>query len=539
MRILLRTILLTLLTITCCQTLRAQQEAPYDSLSRYTPQQLMDMGRKSFELRQQHQALACFVLVKERLKNSDSNEEIHLYIRALNNIACVLRYFYFDYVNAYENLTQAYDLCEQHDYQEFKPVIMVNLGDLINDYSNSYHSAALEQQAHDIFDECMRNAVEEKNWELMTTAFFNLANQNYTLPLEDYRIIFSKDIPDSTPDIGYIRLQYQGLALMQQGKTAEAREHFQRQLAAITSPWEPQRDTLATYMSIAHTYQMEQDYANETEYLQRAYKMTRDNSVNDHAVNILKLLAESYQRQGNSERREYYWRLYLEQKEETDASRLANVGELNYIYQLKKEEENSKRMAERQRQQTLLFIAIITVLVLAGAAVTLISRKNRQLYLRTKALYDKNRQMLQMERDAQALRQIEYADQKYRRSNLSVEQKEALVFRIEQVLNSDEVCQPDFNLGKLAKLVESNTTYVSQVINEHYGISFSNVMSAYRVREACRRINDETAQYSQITIEAIAMAVGFKSRTSFINAFKREVGLTPSEYLRLALKKEA
>ena len=37
-----------------------------------------------------------------------------------------------------------------------------------------------------------------------------------------------------------------------------------------------------------------------------------------------------------------------------------------------------------------------------------------------------------------------------------------------------------------------------------------------------------------MTIEAIAIGVGFKSRTSFINAFKREVGLTPSEYMRMA-----
>ncbi|MBQ9453689.1 MAG: AraC family transcriptional regulator, partial [Desulfovibrio sp.] len=75
----------------------------------------------------------------------------------------------------------------------------------------------------------------------------------------------------------------------------------------------------------------------------------------------------------------------------------------------------------------------------------------------------------------------------------------------------------------------------SQVINEHYGTSFSNVLSGMRIREACRRMSEESSRYRHVTIEAIALSVGFKSRTAFINAFKREVGLTPSEYLKMAL----
>ena len=89
-------------------------------------------------------------------------------------------------------------------------------------------------------------------------------------------------------------------------------------------------------------------------------------------------------------------------------------------------------------------------------------------------------------------------------------------------------------MSHLAKLADSNTTYVSQVINERYGMTFSNVLSKFRIREACRRISDEREQYANITIEGIATGVGFKSRTAFINAFKREVGITPSEYIRMA-----
>ena len=177
------------------------------------------------------------------------------------------------------------------------------------------------------------------------------------------------------------------------------------------------------------------------------------------------------------------------------------------------------------------------LLVVLGSAI-LLWRKNRQLNSRNKSLYEKNRQLLQIEHEAQELRKNN--DEKYSRSNLSDDQRSALAMRIEEILSSaDAICEQDFTLNKLAKLVDSNTTYVSQVINEKYGMAFSNVLAGFRIKEACRRMNDETDRYSQMTIEAIATGTGFKSRTTFINAFKRETGLKPSEYLRMAAAKEA
>ena len=109
--------------------------------------------------------------------------------------------------------------------------------------------------------------------------------------------------------------------------------------------------------------------------------------------------------------------------------------------------------------------------------------------------------------------------------------------RVQEVLaNPDIICQQDFTLSKLAKTINSNTTYVSQVINETYGMAFSNLLGSRRVHIACQWMEDP-ARVGSITIEAIASASGFKSRTAFINAFKRETGLTPSEYIRLAASK--
>ena len=522
----------------------------YDSLSRLSTAQLMESGRCYFGQRQAGKALSCFTIVSERYKAKNASRAVfEQSIRAMNNCGCVYKYFYYDYPQAYEYFSRAYDLCKEIGFDEFLPVILLNMGDLLNDYGVSYNSEALAQQADEMFNNCILQARENRNWELLTTAFFNLANQNYDLDLKGYDFIFSDEIPDSTPDIQFIRLQYKGIASIQNHNYAEARKYFQEQLSAVTALWEADRDTLSSYISIAKTYQMEHNYVEAADYLSRALKMALDNGVNDHAAGLCKQLAECYQLMGDHELQHYYHMLYLEKMEEMHNSRLSNIGELNYINSLKKEEARALELSNRHRQQQYMIIGIVIVLIVVIVSAVQLIRQNRLLQARNHSLYEKYQQMMRAEETVQRLRKTYEAEKiakptenansigengKYSHSNLNDVQRETLHLRIQEILDTpDIICQQDFSLAQLSKLIDSNTTYVSQVINERFGMTFSTLLGNYRVKEVCRRIN-ESSEYDNLTIEAIASSVGFKSRTAFINAFKREVGLTPSEFLRMA-----
>lgn len=89
---------------------------------------------------------------------------------------------------------------------------------------------------------------------------------------------------------------------------------------------------------------------------------------------------------------------------------------------------------------------------------------------------------------------------------------------------------------KLAEAVGSNTKYVSQVINEYYNKNFKTLLNEYRLREATRRLNDQE-HYGNMTIQAIYEEVGYSNAVSFIRAFKRMYGITPSEYQKKAAEK--
>jgi len=86
-------------------------------------------------------------------------------------------------------------------------------------------------------------------------------------------------------------------------------------------------------------------------------------------------------------------------------------------------------------------------------------------------------------------------------------------------------------IEELAKKLNTNRTYLSQIINENFSTNFNNFINKYRVKEAQRMLlegNNKT-----FTIESIANSAGFHSKSSFNTAFKKLTGLTPSDFIRL------
>lgn len=501
----------------------------YETLSGLSTEELISEGREYFKNREAGRSLTCFLLVVDRLENDCSRQEKEIYVRALNNAGCVYKYFYFDYPQAYEYLNRAYEVCRSIGYDSFLPVILVNLGDLFCDYGYAYNSKDMIKEAEDIFNESFNNAFKNKNWELLTTAFFNLSNLTYDIDLSKYSEIFSNEIPSDTPDLKFVRLQYEGIKNLQEGKYQEARICFERQLASVNTRWEARRDTIGTYINIAETYKRERDYPLQIKLLLQALDKADDTGMIDMEVDIARQLADAYRNLDDTVLFQKYHSMYLEKREEMHNAQLASIGELKYISNLRAEQAKVQSAGMRNRFLNFIVIMLVSVLLIILVFIFLMWRNYRAIKARNQSLFDKYQLLLDADTSSR--------ETKYSRSNLDDTKKEELIIRINEVMGDpSQICRNDFSSKELAQLVGSNTSYVSQVINGKMGISFSTLLRNSRIKIACHRISEDP-QYSKYGLEAIANSVGFKSRTAFINAFKREVGLTPSEYIKMASAK--
>ena len=82
----------------------------------------------------------------------------------------------------------------------------------------------------------------------------------------------------------------------------------------------------------------------------------------------------------------------------------------------------------------------------------------------------------------------------------------------------------------MAKLLNTNTTYVSSIINKRYKMTFISLLNKYRIDMAREKLS--SSQYKNYSMEGIANEVGFQSRSSFYTHFKNETGLSPAVYAR-------
>lgn len=88
----------------------------------------------------------------------------------------------------------------------------------------------------------------------------------------------------------------------------------------------------------------------------------------------------------------------------------------------------------------------------------------------------------------------------------------------------------DFSAKILAKELNTNTRYISAVINSRFNTNFSCLINEYRVKEALHRMTDK--RYLDMTIEEIGTLVGFANRQSFYASFYRVMNETPNGYRR-------
>lgn len=86
------------------------------------------------------------------------------------------------------------------------------------------------------------------------------------------------------------------------------------------------------------------------------------------------------------------------------------------------------------------------------------------------------------------------------------------------------------SLKDLAKIMKVSPNYISQAVNKEKSINFNEYINSFRINEAISRMQDE--KYKHYKLESIGESVGFNAKTTFYAAFKKQIGQTPSAYLK-------
>jgi len=87
-----------------------------------------------------------------------------------------------------------------------------------------------------------------------------------------------------------------------------------------------------------------------------------------------------------------------------------------------------------------------------------------------------------------------------------------------------------YTLKQLAEDTRIPLHHLSAFINQHYGMHFNDLINYYRVHHCKLKLLNEEWKHKKL--EAIGMESGFNNRNTFSTAFKKVIGVSPSQYIK-------
>ncbi len=510
---------------------------------------LLQMGRV-FVLAKERpdSALLCYSIMANRYNENLKGEELEQCIRATCYIGIVYLDCYHNYQEAYRYLLKAQDLAKRHEYTRFMPRILLLLGDIHWKQCGFQSSKDNERSSYILSlnygKKAFQMAFENQQWDILSPVMINLVFISYMngdtsdieAELDKYQ---SSTIPDSIPMNLFAKSLIHAVELIESGDLQEALDAL-HSLPIDKELSEHDRINLQVIAS-DFIYRILLLQNNTSEALKEIKRTEQFILQNEPALILGTYIqySEVYKALGNNSLAEKYELLWYHSVDSlSNTSKVNNISTVSFLHEIDKMNEEVKELTyrERTKQRILWLVGAFSLIAIALLVLLYISR--RRIQEGYQRLYRQNVELLATD---EARRQVE-AEQpvtveseapKYSHNPMDDDVMDELWLQIKRVMEtSEDIYHDPFGVDQLAELLDTKKNYVSQTINTKTGEMFSTLLNEYRIREACRRMNDQE-HYGNYSVEGIAQSVGYGSRSHFAKLFKAATGVPPSAYMRL------
>ena len=175
----------------------------------------------------------------------------------------------------------------------------------------------------------------------------------------------------------------------------------------------------------------------------------------------------------------------------------------------------------KEKRNSYTFI-IALILLLSGAILMVIRYYKRQKDIKQK--FEKLEQPNNVEEIAKHIEERQTID-------LAPDIVSAIENKLKQFEKDKAFLNSDITLSTLAKNFDSNTAYVSKVINYCKNKNFNHYINDLRIVYAVQRLREDT-KFRSYSMNAVAKDSGFNSERSFSRAFTKYTNITPSYFIR-------
>ena len=540
---------------TLCALAVADNAHLINSLSSTPSKKVMEMARDCYYKRQIDSATVLFTLVANRYDNSANDDERKYAVEATKSMGDIYLIHYNETAKSYAYLSKAHNLAHKHGYKEVDASASMSMAVLYTKILETDGEVEMCDSVLSMLKYAFHTSVECKAWRIAIYSIYNLVVSSFPhnrvndvrTEIEEFNTL---EIPANIVDTKYMRAFANAFVAMTDRNFDKCEQYLGEMRHSLHNELkdDPNINYRMNYLSSMAEMRFQQKRIPEAMvYLDSVKTIVIPLGNKQLMMQIEHDLALYYKELGDMQQSAAHRLKELELKEEilTDDN-FDKIRELSFLNRLDSANVKVQQLSSHTaKQRNIITIMGVVALAFALLIVALV-RSYRSLRRSHEKLYDLNIKTQQRESEErkrselllEALKKHEQenpdADKaKYQSNVIDDQRKEEIFLKARRAMQDPLViCQPNFTLQDLAELIGEKKRDVSQVINEIYGGNFNSFINEYRIKEACRMMNN--AEKQNLTIEAIAECVGIKSRSYFAAIFKRVTGLNPSEYIALA-----
>jgi len=120
---------------------------------------------------------------------------------------------------------------------------------------------------------------------------------------------------------------------------------------------------------------------------------------------------------------------------------------------------------------------------------------------------------------------------KPKNSKLSEEMVSDLLNKLNNLEQTDFFLEKGLTQNKLASKLKTNTTYLSEIVNEYKGNHFNTYLNHLRIQYVTKKLY-ESKMWRSYSIETLAKECGFSNRSNFSKVFTEVNDISPADFIR-------
>lgn len=301
---------------------------------------------------------------------------------------------------------------------------------------------------------------------------------------------------------------------------AEAEKYYKMALEYIDE--EQVTPSIITYLNYG-TFLIDTGHPGQALYfLDRGIKLSHDKNYSVQRDLLYKKRSEAEEALFNYRKALNDYKIYhLVADSIYNREREYSINELRIKYEA---EVNENRLKEqqltltKQTQRLQLNTFIVTILTILILSIFFLYKRKDKMY----------KQIVRQHHDYLNTQKIIVKSSTADNDDKEKERNIELFNRIEELLKTDKLyCSSDISSDKLAKMLNTNRTYISKAINYCSGKNFNAYLNSYRIREAIIKLSDVN---NDTPLKAISQELGYNNIQTFYSSFQNEIGMSPSKF---------